>query len=440
MAHPSSADMLLAAVRHHEAGQLAEAEALYRRILEGEPDHPDATHLLGVALLQQNQPDPAIELIRRAIALRPNNPAYHSNLGYALNKQGKLDEAFACCRQALALNPNFADAHVNLGNVLKNKGLLGEAMQSFRRALGLNPNHLQAQNDLGVTLAAAGQTEEALGHLRQAIAINPNFADAHCNLGYVLRDLGRSAEAIAALRESLRLKPDNADARFSLAALTGEKSVRAAPADYVRTLFDEYAPRFDAHLIEQLQYRSPRDLLEDVLKAVPDRRFAILDLGCGTGLCGLQFKPHARSMTGVDLSPRMIEVARQRAIYDRLIVGELNEALRERPRSYDLVLAGDVFVYIGDLAETFALVREALVPGGLFAFTVEAAEQGSYVLNPSTRRFAHSIGYLSELAGANGFAQLSVRSAVIRMELGKGAVGYTVVLQLTPAAVASEAS
>jgi predicted TPR repeat methyltransferase len=214
-----------------------------------------------------------------------------------------------------------------------------------------------------------------------------------------------------------------------LAALTGRPAPPAAPAARVAALFDRYADSFDQHLIGTLGYRTPQLLFDAVNAAGLGAGARVLDLGCGTGLCGALFRPLASTIAGVDLSAAMIAKAREAGHYDRLEVQDLLSALNEVPGAYDLLIAADVFVYLGDLAEVHRVAFAALSPGGLFAFSVEAFDgPSSYELRP-TRRYAHSAGYLEELAERAGFERVSRAKAPLRAEHGHEIEGFTVVLR-----------
>src|SRR5262249_16278963 len=157
--------------------------------------------------------------------------------------------------------------------------------------------------------------QEAIASFRQALRCKPDYAEAHGNLGNVLKEQGYVLEAADCFREVLRLKSDDAEAAFHLASLSGAGTPAHAPPPYAEHLVDAYAPTFDADL-KTLGYRAPQLLREAVLAASGQGPLDILDLGCGTGLCGPLFKDMARTLTGVDLSARMLAKARARGVYD----------------------------------------------------------------------------------------------------------------------------
>jgi len=192
-------------------------------------------------------------------------------------------------------------------------------------------------------------------------------------------------------------------------------------------MFDQYAPKFEKHLVEELKYQAPQQLLLAVRQATPRRDLDVLDLGCGTGLCGQQFRPYARRLVGVDLAPAMIRAAEARGIYDQLITGEILPTLRDAPESYDLITAGDVLIYVGDLTDFMPAVARSLRPGGLFACSIEDYDGPGYFLHPEAR-FAHSIAYIRELASASRLTEISSDKAAIRRQFGVEVPGRIVVL------------
>jgi predicted TPR repeat methyltransferase len=163
--------------------------------------------------------------------------------------------------------------------------------------------------------------------------------------------------------------------------------------------------------------------------AVNPRKLDIADLGCGTGQCGVLFRPLARTLTGVDLAPNMIAKARERNVYDELIVADIADFLAARPAAYDLALAADVFIYIGDMGPVFKAARRALRPGGMFAFSLETHEGQGYVVRTS-RRYAQSLPYLRECAADHGFVESSVTPVVVRKEYKRNVDGVIAVLRV----------
>jgi protein O-GlcNAc transferase len=228
---------LLAAVNLHGAGQQAEAERLYREIVEAEPGNADAWHLLGIVAYQRRDFPAAAERIRKAIGLADRNATFFSNLGLVLQAQGKLSEAILQYRRAVSLNPGYADALYNLGNALLQSGELEEAAASYRRAVAANPEFVEAHNNLGNLLRRLGRPEEAVACYRQALALQPKLAETRNNLGNALKSLHRLDEAIASYNEAIALQPGFADAHNNLGnAFQQQNRTEAAIAEYQRAL------------------------------------------------------------------------------------------------------------------------------------------------------------------------------------------------------------
>ncbi|MEO8301873.1 MAG: methyltransferase, partial [Rhizomicrobium sp.] len=209
------------------------------------------------------------------------------------------------------------------------------------------------------------------------------------------------------------------------------EAIKAAPRSdpgYVRHLFDQFSADYDQRMIGQLAYAAPQILFDLAAMVMPGRKnLSALDLGCGTGLAGAVFKPLAARLDGVDLSPAMIDKARARSIYDDLSVGDLETALAAAGPQYDLILAADTLVYLGDLALVFEAARRRLSPDGYFLFTVEKAQASGFELGPK-RRWRHSEAYLRELAVRVGFDVAGFVAAAPRREASQPVEGFAVAL------------
>jgi predicted TPR repeat methyltransferase len=400
----------------------------------------------------------------RALSWQPQLAQAHYNLGLTLGALGQPDAALNCFRRTISYQPRYPDALFQIGAMLAGKGEMVQAAEQFERAIAVAPDHTNALtasvdvytrmgaydraaalaqkmadrpgpdqqdwvNQVGVLYNKMSRPADALRCFDRAIEISPNLLAAWINRGNALEALGRKDEAIASLKRALEIDPESNVAKFSLAVITGSRDTTTAPPEYVSKLFDEYAENFDFHLVNVLKYSTPQRVRDVVAAHRAGAKFDIMDLGCGTGLSGEAFKEMASSLVGVDLSAGMLEKAQARGLYRELICGDMGLALRERPAAFDLVLACDVFVYVGDLAEVFAATISALRPGGLFAFSVEALdEEGDYLLR-ATRRYAQSANYIRRLASSHGLAELDCRRVPIRFEQNNPVQGYVFLLR-----------
>ncbi len=461
-----------------DLGRMDEAEACYRRVLQIRPAFALAHNKLGTILYKMGRLAEAADSYRQALQIKPAFALVHNNLGIALHKMGRLAEAADSYRQALRTDSDYSEAHYNLGNALGGLGRLEEAEAGYRQALQIRPDYADAYCNLGTILHKMGRLGEEVDSYWQALRIKSDYFEAHYNLGNVLDDLGRLEEAEASYRQALQIRPDHAStydalgvvlmkqgklneslvcyqqlirltpgndvARYMIAALTGSNAERP-PAQYVERLFDSYADKFDTHLLHVLNYDAPEKLVALVKRHATTLagKWNVLDLGCGTGLVGSAIAPLARQLVGVDLSAKMLEKAHARNLYQRLERLDLLTMMRaEKASSYDVIIAADVFIYLGKLDEVISEIKRLLCQGGFFAFSIETLEalpneeasqdiQQEYQLE-STGRYSHSPGYMTRLASANGFQIREMAATQLRMERGKMVNGYLVLWEAHP--------
>jgi len=220
---PTIAEALALAVQYHQAGNLAQAEQIYRQILQANPAEGNALRLLGMVAHEVGQHQAALALLRQAVAILPHAGVCHASLATVCVALGQWDEAEASCRQALHCQPDSPEAHHNLGNVLNQRGRPQEAVASFREALRLRPGYAEAHNNLGLALAGQGQVEEAMACYREVLRLRPDLPEPHFNLGNAYRTQRRSAEAMACYEQALRLRPDYAEAHYNLGLALAEQ-------------------------------------------------------------------------------------------------------------------------------------------------------------------------------------------------------------------------
>jgi predicted TPR repeat methyltransferase len=311
----------------------------------------------------------------------------------ALSESGDREAALCVAREAQALNPNISDAVVALGESLQGVGHLPAAIAEFQRALRLDPDSVPARFKLGCAWAEAGEAEKALEQFAQ---LTPG----------TVHDL---AERIASV-EAMCCIP------------------RSDPG-YVRYLFDQFSADYDMRMRGQLAYRAPeilRELADFVIPGASD--LVALDLGCGTGLAAEVFAGMTREIDGIDLSPAMIERARARRFYRHLEVGDIETSLANGTPHYDLVLAADTLVYLGDLTAAFQGVARCLKPGGLFLFTTETSPDAEFELGPK-RRWRHAERYIRHRASLAGFEVAGLLTCSPRNEAGVPVEGFAVALR-----------
>lgn len=283
---------------------------------------------------------------------------------------------------------------------------------------------------------AKGDLQAAADLLLQALELTPGYASAWFALGEIREKLGDRAGAIAAFGKAREADAEDRHGAVLNLIRLGAGAATDMPPAYVRALFDHYAPAFDKALTEGLDYRAPALLLNAVETACRKTGRAahfgaMLDLGCGTGLAGAVFRPLVDRLVGVDLSPRMIEQARAKTLYDRLDVSDDVQFLAAEHAAgavYDLILAADVFVYLSDLAPVVAAAARVLAPGGFFAFTLET-HPGDGIILGAALRYAHGADHARAALACAGLNLLSLEAAATRREKGLPVPGLVVVAQ-----------
>jgi predicted TPR repeat methyltransferase len=456
------------AIQHHQAGRLPEAEMLYQQVLQVDPNHPDTLHLLGVVNHQLGNNDLAYTLIGKAVKQIPTAAHFINNLGEVCRALNKMDEAQACYEKALAQQPDHAEAHRNLGLVYLAKGYPERAISHLSDGIDRFPDYLgnywalglalfnQGENDKaifhydkvlaqspddpsslcgkGVALKAKGELNKAIQHYLHAITLQPLIPELHHNLALIYQGLGKLPEAETCFERTLVLQPNNEMAKHLLAGLQNVTPDRA-PASYVRDTFDSYADNFDIHLVDHLQYRTPEILAKLICnKLNPEHQtLNVLDLGCGTGLFGEQIKPFKNQLVGIDLSSKMIAKARERKIYDALIVGDLLDYMSTvAVGQFQLIVATDVFIYVGNLLSVFQQASRLLDTDNWFAFSLEAAPDNTndFVLD-KTGRYQHGRTYIHRLCEQYGFKESDFTQATLRKDGNKLVGGYLYLLSKT---------
>ncbi|MFK0209327.1 methyltransferase domain-containing protein [Agrobacterium sp. NPDC090283] len=283
--------------------------------------------------------------------------------------------------------------------------------------------------DYARMLAEGGDYPAAAELMEQALELAPRWTAGWFRFGEYHEKAGETAKAIAAYEKVAELDTEGLfAAELKLAVLGAAETPEQPPSRYVEGLFDDYADRFETSLVEKLDYSVPQKLAELIGKAADSDVFdTIIDIGCGTGLLGVEIRPFSKRLEGFDISQNMLAKAEEKGLYDYLgqadlsleahISGLFPPALVEHRA--DLVAAADVMMYLGSLETVMPLVSALLAPSGFFAFSVEdAGEEDGFVLRESLR-YAHSKSYVTELLERTGFSLIEIRKTTIRKDAGK---------------------
>ena len=402
-----------------------------RKAVMLKPDYAEAHNNLGSALLAMDNANEAISSFERALQLAPDYPDALYNYGQAAYLLGKYDVALSAYGKALELQPGHTATLLGAAEVLKLKGMHDEAANCYQSAINAAPGLTAAYVGYATLLQKQNRHADAIQMLNRALEVDPQCADALHYSGASMKELGNIDAAAQFFNRALDINPELVHSRHMLAAMGLSEPPEKADARYVAELFDEYANKFDDHLVVGLEYRTP-DVLKELVTPLlgdPGPQLDVLDLGCGTGLCAPIFKPWSRSLTGVDLSRKMVAKAEELGLYDRLIVGDLLEPLSAEESCYDLILAADVFVYLGKLDDVVRSCTQSLRQDGVLSFSVELLQEGGhdYILHTGGR-YAHTRSYIERLADNSLLLIHTASETVLRKEKGEDVKGIIFIL------------
>lgn len=345
-------------------------------------------------------------------------------------QKGNFAEAESCWREILLNNDSSLSALNNLGISLLGQEKFEEALVLYQKAILLYPEVAQLHYNHGLVAHRSRRLALAKKSYSHALALNHAYVEALQNLGALLSETGDEEGARKYYERLLEITPDHVEAIHNFNALAGITTPKP-PLQYVEKLFDEYAPRFDLHLIG-LGYDVPRNFRE-VLHCFVGTSHVFehgLDLGCGTGLVGASIQGICNQITGVDVSPNMLSQAQAKNIYTELVCQDLHDFLGGSTSTFDLFLAADVLIYLGDLRQLFAQVRDRARTGALFLFSIESVGEDvqEYVLRPSGR-YAHNERYILHLAVEYLWMIRLSLPTVVRKDRGRDIPGTLFLLQ-----------
>jgi predicted TPR repeat methyltransferase len=408
------------AVILHQGRELVEAERLYLQVHRLLPDNINVLANLAIVCRDLGKHDAAEAYCRKTLAAAPDDPAQHLNLGAILEARNDRAAAKVAYEKALELAPNHTKALNNLGKLLHQEGFGEKGLELIERAIQIEPNYPLALNNLGVILSERGNLTLAGKYLQKSADLDPGNVSTLYNLAGLYNAQNDFSKALTILDNLLAIDPEHQPAQHMRAALSGTTPA-SAPRQYVEEIFDKYAYRFDKHLEETLGYRAPKELATMVRETIPEALpfSVVLDLGCGTGLSGASFKDMCGRLVGVDVSGQMLARASEKNLYDRLEQEEILSFLQRDKENYDLFIAADVLVYLGDPKSFFAALAARATADAVAVCSIESAQQtGSYLLRPSGR-YAHNPRYLEQCAADAGFTVLRHQAHQIRKENGQ---------------------
>jgi len=278
-------------------------------------------------------------------------------------------------------------------------------------------------------LRAAGKIQTAYLCGKRVVELEPANHDAWYDLGEIAQCLGRREDAKDAYQKYFDANPHDGEIEHLLMALNDSTPPERASDRAIQHIYKNFAPSYEERMLDDLKYAGPQRLEEAVNAAMESRGgLAVLDLGCGSGLAGMTFRKYAASLTGIDLSPEMIELSRARQIYDRLELAEITEWLAADTAQYDLIVSCDCLIYFGDLTAIASAALRRLKPGGVFAFSMERGARAPFHLT-DTGRYSHHPDHVRAAALACGAQVAQLNESFLRFEYGEEVPGLYAVLR-----------
>ncbi len=381
----------------------------------------------------------ALYIYKNLLADIPQSALLHFNCGLAHFELNNFQKAESHYEQAIRTSPDDPDIHYNRGLNYRRLLRFEDAIVSFEKAFSCGDTSI----DTLYNLALSHQDFEAYSEAARLYSIilsrDPSHQPSLNNFAYLCHKRGETKKAEELYARLLQLNPHHQAAQHMLSSLKGA-TPDSAPLEYVEAIFDNYASTFESSLVEKLLYTTPQILYDFYRTYTQDkaRGKTCLDLGCGTGLAGEHFKQSCSRLVGVDVSQKMLDVAKQKNIYDSLVKNDIICFTQKHRQQYDLIVAADVFTYLGSLEDVFAACYSKVKHTGLLIFSVETVEEGhgnnastakkAYVLKQSGR-FGHSVDYIRTLCHHTGWRLEDYTTTNLRKDKDEWIAGHLFILQ-----------
>jgi predicted TPR repeat methyltransferase len=397
-------------------GDIQQADAICLQLLTQNPDHAAVLHLGSMLLYRQGEMVGAIERMMRAIELEPGRAEWLNDLGNLLAAHQQPDQAAKFFQHALMLTPENAVIWNNLGAMRVKLGQTELAGEAFEHAVALDETLVDAWANYANWLTGQGREQDAAECVLRAFVAAPSDGQPLLMRGMALARLGRNTEAADCFQQHLQQHPSDPTAQHLFHACAGDAVPERASDAYIRTKYDDYAENYEAHQAE-MAYRGHL-LVATAVDTCCGQELDVLDAGCGTGLVASGIARHCRSLTGVDLSEKMLLQAR--GLYQTLEQGEITSYMAAHPASFDLITAADLLIYFGALQRFNQQAFDCLRPGGHLIATIEAPQDlpdGFQLL--ANGRYRHGEHYVAQSLSAAGFDRIDIRPDHLRTEGGE---------------------
>ena len=383
--------------------------------------------LAGIMAEKSGNLNGAFDALQRCVTMAPDWGPGLLELALLYARHDRDNEAMATAEKVIALEPNNAQVIAGVVDIAHRAGNTEMAIRHLERALALAPTDRVLRRYLAVDLGTIHKWDEALAIFGPLIDEQPDDYRARIARVQMLQERGTMQEALADTTALLAFKPDDKVYQYYHQLAQGQVPAHV-PVELTTRMFDEMASIYDKHMVRDLGYRLPRRVADQLVEIFPDRRFNLLDLGCGTGLLGAVLGPIDGYILGVDMSAKMLAEAAKRKVYYKFHQVNLLEALAATPaNTFEAITALDVLIYVGDLQQTLADAWRVLTPGGVLIFSCEHGD----VTGPDSQlqpfgRYTHTLSSTVRLAKAAGFDNVQTKDVDLRMEAGQPVDGFVV--------------
>ncbi|MCH2209223.1 MAG: tetratricopeptide repeat protein [Lentisphaerales bacterium] len=411
-------------------GKYVEARIRYQKLNRLHPS-AESENYLGLIAFYRERYQSAVKHLLRAIEQDTENNDYKINLAMVYSFCDKSNEAILILKTVLNNDSQCIKALNVLGSIYAGEGSLASAEDVYKKALWVSPQNADLHNNLGNIYKMSQNLDKAQRNYEKALSLSSQNANTLYNLGclHLLKNEKLSAKEY--FESCLEIDNNNESAKYLLSSLVGN-SPSIAPQAYISELFDEFAPTFEKSLIENLEYSVPEQLFTFFMDNVPQPMVDLdymIDIGCGTGLGAKAFSSVTKHAIGIDLSASMLKLADAKNIFDQTYRTSISEFFQLNQIKFDLFLACDVFIYVGDLENIFSETYTSAKDKAYFLFSTELLVEGEGFHLQASGRYAHSENYISVKADVSGWQVVEKKITNIRKEKGEWVKGMLFLLQ-----------
>ena len=357
-----------------------------------------------------------------------------NNIDYVYNlyKDGEYPKALDITMEMLKSSPNDFQLVKLLGLIKYKLGDINAAVFLVNKAVEINPEFSGNWFDLGNMMCELKSYDIGIKYIKKATQMDPEVSIYRERLGFYYYQLGNIESAKEEFERAIEINPENPFVIQHLNAINENNHNDSQLSEYAKGLFDHYAENFDQHLLGNLEYKTPFEIVENIKSIDNFTPQKILDLGCGTGLFGKAIKEVFKDaeLVGVDISEKMLDIARKTGLYNKLKSMDINKYISRGSKDFDLVVASDVLLYIGDLGNVFSNLSKILSENGYFIFSVEKGDDVYPFGIRKTLRYAHSKKYIEELSEKYGYKIEKLIETNIRKDLDGWVEGYIFFIKL----------